>query len=181
MLFRVDFELPYPARSQHRHLRQCGAAWLINPRAAGRNTSQAFHLHSTPELFSRAAEAKVRARAGCQGHRHRGECDLRPRNAHSPAIPVQFGRVWIVPRSLVIAAWRFDLLQNFNDAGAAFDGIIEMKNEMRRVFHSDMTGQLSLQSCTMRREFAYDTLTEIRSKNADKYMRILQIRADIDM
>src|SRR6059058_6676649 len=114
MLFRVDFELPYPARSQHRHLRQFGAAWLTNPRAVGRNTSQAFHLHSTPELFSRAAEAKVRARAGCQAHRHRGECDLRPRNAHSPAIPVRFGRVWIVPRSLVIAAWRFDLLQNFN-------------------------------------------------------------------
>src|SRR5205823_14682298 len=126
-------------------------------------------LHSFPTRRS----SDLRARAGCQARRHRGERDLRPRNAHSPAIPVRFGRVWIVPRSLVIAAWRFDLLQNFNDAGAAFDGIIEMKNEMRRVFHSDMTGQLSLQSCTMRRELAYDTLAEIRSKNADKYMRIL--------
>src|SRR6266853_76005 len=89
------------------------------------------------------------------------------------AVPSRFCRVWIVPRSLVIAAGRFDLLQNLNDAGAAFDGIIEMKNQMRRVFYSHMTGKLSLQGCTMRREFAHDILAEIRSKNADKHMRIL--------
>jgi hypothetical protein len=46
---------------------------------------------------------------------------------------------------------RFDFLQNLDDASAALVGIVEMKNEMWRVFDGDVTGKLSLQCCAMRR------------------------------
>jgi hypothetical protein len=64
-------------------------------------------------------------------------------------------------------------LQNLDDASAALDGIVEMKNEMWRVFHGDVPGKLSLQCCTMRRELAQHTLSAVRSKDAHKHMRIL--------
>ena len=67
---------------------------------------------------------------------------------------------------------RSDFLQNLDNASAAFDGIVEMKNEMRRIFHGDVTGKLSLQCCTMRREFVQHTFSDVRSKDAHKYVRV---------
>ena len=63
--------------------------------------------------------------------------------------------------SLVFAVECFNFLQNLDDAGAALNGIVEMKNEMWRIFHSDMPGKLRLQCHTMGREFVQNTLSAV--------------------
>ena len=47
--------------------------------------------------------------------------------------------------SLVLAVAFADVVQNFEHARTAFDRLVEMKNEMRRVFQHDVPGQLGLQ------------------------------------
>ncbi len=51
-----------------------------------------------------------------------------------------------VVRPFVSRRWsEFDFLQDLEDARAALDRIIEMKNEMRRVFQNDVFGELGLE------------------------------------
>ena len=60
----------------------------------------------------------------------------------------QFRQWW---RSFVFGAGRrFDFLQNFEDARAALDRIVEMKNEMRRVFQDDVSRQVGLERGSIR-------------------------------
>src|SRR6266567_4047269 len=132
------------------------------------NISQACPLHSKRGPLCRAAEAKVPARSDSPERRHRGERGSESRTGYAPALPGRFRRIWIEPRSPGIAAKCFDLLQNLDDASAAFNGIVEMKSEMRRVFHSDVTSQLSLQRGTLRFEFGNHARAGFRSKDTDK-------------
>ena len=39
----------------------------------------------------------------------------------------------------------FEVVQNFKHTRTAFDGLVEVKNEMRRVFQDDVPGQFRLQ------------------------------------
>src|SRR6478752_6986670 len=56
--------------------------------------------------------------------------------------------------SLVLAVAFADVVQNFKHARTAFDGLVEMKNEMRRVFQHNVPGQFRLQRRTIRLQFA---------------------------
>ncbi len=47
--------------------------------------------------------------------------------------------------SLVVAVAFAEVVQNFKHARTAFDGLVEVKNEMRRIFQYDVTGQFRLQ------------------------------------
>src|SRR5438874_1026099 len=144
------------------------------------NISQACRPHSRREPLCRAAEAKVPARSDSRARRHRGERGSESRNGYAPAGPGRFRRIWIEPHSLGIAARRLDLLQNLDDASSAFNGIVEMKSQMRRVFHSDMTSQLSLQCGSLRFEFINHARAMFRSKNTDKDVCIFSIRRHLD-
>src|SRR5260370_18631943 len=145
------------------------------------NISQAYRLHSRRGPLCRAVEAKVPARSDSPARRHRGERGSESRTGYASAVPGRFRRIWIEPRSLGIAARRFDLLQNLDDASSAFNGIVEMKSEMRRVFHTDATGQLSLQCGSLRFEFINHARAGFRSKNTDKDGCIFQISGHVDL
>src|SRR5882724_8376097 len=145
------------------------------------NISQACRLHSRRGPLCRAAEAKVPARSDSQARRRLGERGSESRTGYAPALPGRFRRIWIERRSPGIAARRFDLLQNLDDANSAFNGIVEMKSEMGCVFHSDATGQLSLQCGSLRFEFINHARTGFRSKNTDKDVCIFQISGHVDL
>src|SRR5438309_3726245 len=132
------------------------------------NISQAYRLHSRRGPPCRGAEAKAPARSDSLARRHRGERGSESRTGYTPAAPGRFCRIWIEPHSPGITARCFDLLQNLDDASSAFNGIVEMKGEMRCVFHSDVTGQLSLQCRTLRFEFGNHARSGFRSKHTDK-------------
>ena len=62
-------------------------------------------------------------------------------------------RKWVFA-SLRLLSRRFDFLQDFDHACAAFDRIVEVKNEMRRVFQNDVAREVSLQNGTVLFEFS---------------------------
>ena len=87
----------------------------------------------------------------------------------------------MMSRSLVLLLVVVDLLQNFNDARAARDRLIEVKNQMRREFHGHATREFGLKGNTMLFEPRHYLFRFLRSKDADKNVRILQIRCDFDV
>ena len=83
--------------------------------------------------------------------------------------------------SLVLAAGLFfEILQNLKDARAALDGIVDVKNQMRRVFQNDVARQFSLQYGTMRFQLIDHARTGCRSKNAYENVCILQVGRNVD-
>jgi len=68
-------------------------AWSAVPRAEERNTSPAFHLHSTRELLFQVVEAKARGQADCQAHLRPAGRDPRSRSVGARAISDRFPRI----------------------------------------------------------------------------------------
>jgi hypothetical protein len=83
-------------------------------------------------------------------------------------------------RSLVFARRRFDFLENLDHAGAALDGIVEVKNQLRRVFQDDVTRELRLQGDAMRFQLR-DYIRSARTENADIDVCFLQVGRDVDL
>ena len=75
----------------------------------------------------------------------------------------------------------FDILQNLKDARTAFNGIVEVKNQVRRIFQNDVTRQFSLQGRTMRFQFIDHARPRCRAENAYENVRAFQVRRYIDI
>src|SRR4030095_3908008 len=95
------------------------------------------------------------------------------------ATPGRFARTWL--RSLLFFAVGVDLLQNFNDARSARDRFIEMKEQVRREFHSHSPGEFGLKGDAMLFEPGHDGFRFFRSEDADENMRALQIGTDVNV
>jgi len=82
--------------------------------------------------------------------------------------------------SLVFAVVFSEIVQNFKHAGTAFEGLVEMKNQMGCIFQHHMAREFSLQRGTMRFQFVDDARASFGAKGAYENVRALEIGCDID-
>ena len=73
-----------------------------------------------------------------------------------------------------------EIVQNFEDARTAFDGLVRMKNQMGGKFEHYMPGEFSLERGSMRFQFTDHASTSFGTKSADENVRALKIGRDID-
>src|SRR6476469_9108107 len=82
--------------------------------------------------------------------------------------------------SLVLAVACAEVVQELKHARAACDGLVEVKNEMRRVFQYDVAGQFRLQRRPMRLQLVDYPFSIIGAEGAHENVRALKIGNDID-
>ena len=88
------------------------------------------------------------------------------------------GNIW---RSCVFAFRRFEFAHDFDNAGAALDGIVQMKDKMWRVFQHDVAGQLGLQRRALRLQLVHNRATIFRAEHTNKDVRVLEIGRYVHM
>ena len=171
------------ARWRHRNLRG-SLGGLVNNSAPRQKEyfssmpSSFQTVTSLPSCLQRKAERELtaeRVAVGPDMAENREASDARARRA------TDFRESWRLRSLRSSLRGRFDFLQDLDDACAAFDRIIEMKNEMRRVFQNDVFRQLGLQSGAVRFEFGSSRPPASVAENADEDMRVLQVGGDIHL
>src|SRR5437899_9056907 len=135
-------------------------------------------LRSRRARFYQVSEVTGQARAGCQAHRHRGGHDPAQRTADVREERGRSLRTWCY--SLVLAVAFAEVVQNFKYACTAFDGLVEVENEMRRVFQHDVPGQCRLQRRPMRLQFVDHAFAIVGAETAHENVRPLNIGGDIN-
>src|SRR5881392_3388872 len=116
--------------------------FVSNSPREGTNIFLACLLHSKCARSCRVCAVRGRARAGSQAHRRQDERDRAPRTGG-----VRSGRGQLLRTScysLVLATAFSEVVQNFKHSGTAFDGFVQMKNEMRRVFQYHVAREFGL-------------------------------------
>src|SRR5689334_16974491 len=76
---------------------------------------------------------------------------------------------------------RFEFLHDLNDSSATLDGVVEMKNQMRRVFQYDVTRQFRLQRDTVILQLGHYLAGTFLPKNAHEHVSIFEVRRNIHM
>src|SRR4029077_19251691 len=172
------FELQYQERWQYPRALLLKAVSSAIQRAEGTNIFPACRLRSRCARFYQVSGVKGQARVDCQAHRHRDEHDRAQRTAD-----VREGRGRSLRTScysLVLAVTFAEVVQNLKHTRTAFDGLVEMKNEMRRVFQYDVPGQFRLQGRPMRLQLVDYIFAIIRAEGAHENVRALKIGGDIN-
>jgi hypothetical protein len=88
-------------------------------------------------------------------------------------------RPWLQD-SIVFAVVFSEIVQNFKHARTAFDGLVEMKDQMGGIFQHDMPREFSLERGAMRFQFVYHAGASFGAKSADENVRALEIGRDIN-
>ena len=88
-------------------------------------------------------------------------------------------RPWLQD-SLVFAVVFSEIVQNFKHARTAFDGLVEMKDQMGGIFQHHMPRELSLERGAMRFQLVYHALASFGAKSADENARALEIGCDVN-
>src|SRR5207237_8500377 len=114
-----------------------------------------------------------------RARRHPGEHGPGPQSVDLRATSGRFARTWL--RSLGFLAVGVDFLQNFDYSRSARDRLIEMKMQMGREFHGHPSRELRLKGRAMLSESRHYAFSLFRSEDADKNMRALQIRVDLNV
>ena len=73
-----------------------------------------------------------------------------------------------------------EVIQNFKHARTAFDGLVVVKDEMRRVFQHHVSGQFRLERRAVRFQFVDYAAAIVGAECAYENVRALKIRGNID-
>src|SRR5215471_18756160 len=135
-------------------------------------------LRSRCARFYQVSGVTGQARAGCQAHRHRGGHDPAQRTADVREERSRSLRTSCYSPVLTVAF--VDVVQNFKYACTAFDGLVEVENEMRRVFQHDVPGQRRLQRWPMRLQLVDHALAITGAESAHENLCALKSGGNID-